>query len=174
MKKKKQQLIIPFIGLKEGVHQFEFEVDSAFFEQFDFSIIQAATFKVVVEFEKKVNMFNLTFDLKGTIVTNCDRCLDELSVDREGKEELIVKFGEESFNETDEIRVIAHSEHELDLTNDIYQYIHLLMPNKVEHESIEECNQEMVEKLVELTTKKDKEETDPRWSALAKLKDKSE
>ncbi len=165
---------IPFIGLKEGIHQFEFEIDSAFFEQFDFSIIQTANFKVLVEFEKKVNMFNLNFDLKGSITANCDRCLEELTIEREGKEELIIKFGEESFSETDEIRIIAHSDHELDITNEVYQYIHLLKPNKIEHETIEECNQEMVEKLVELTTKKENSETDPRWSALAKLKDKSE
>ena len=46
MKKEKQQLIIPFIGLKEGIHQFEFEIDSTFFEQFDYSIIKDADFVI--------------------------------------------------------------------------------------------------------------------------------
>ena len=53
MKKEKQKLVIPFIGLTEGLHQFEFEIDSTFFEQFDYSIIEEGDFKIKVDFEKK-------------------------------------------------------------------------------------------------------------------------
>ncbi|MFT4756537.1 MAG: hypothetical protein ACI91R_001184, partial [Vicingaceae bacterium] len=75
MEQEKQRLIIPFIGLNEGIHQFEFKIDSSFFGQFDYSIIEKGEFKIKVEFEKKKNLFNLYFKLKGKITANCDRCL---------------------------------------------------------------------------------------------------
>lgn len=174
MKKEKQQLIIPFIGLKDGIHQFEFKINSTFFEQFDYSIIEKADFLVEVEFEKKPTLFNLIFKLRGTIVTSCDRCADDLEIEVEGDQSLIVKHGEKNHNEHDELRIIAPNEYELDLTNEIYEYIHLLMPTKVKHSSKKECNQEVIEKLKKLTGKQEKEVVDPRWNALLNLKDKSE
>jgi len=173
MKKKKQQLIIPFVGLKEGKHQFEFEIDSAFFEQFEFSIIKKANFKIFIDFEKKPSLFNLEFKLDGTIYSNCDRCNDELAFHATGEEELIVKIGDETYDETDEIKVISTSEYELDLTKEVYEYIHLLLPTKLVHDKIADCNQEVIEKLNQLNTKTESTEIDPRWSALSKLKDKS-
>lgn len=172
--KKKQKLIIPFVGLKEGSHQFEFEIDSTFFEQFDYSIIEKGDFEIKVDFEKKTNLFNLQFNLKGNVVSACDRCTEPMSLELKGEEKLIVKFGEDAFNETDEIKIISSGEHELDLTSDVYEFIHLLLPNKIEHENEKDCNQEIIEQLKKLTTKTTNEEIDPRWAALSKLKDKSE
>ncbi len=174
MKKEKQQLIIPFAGLKEGTHKLEFEIDSTFFEQFDYSIIKEGDFKVKVTFEKKKNLFNLDFKLKGKITASCDRCLEPLTIKVKGEESLIVKFGETTYNETDEIKVISHSEHELNVTNDVYQYAHLLLPTKVTHDKKKDCNPEIIEQLEKLTTKQESKEVDPRWAALSKLKDKSE
>ncbi|MBL4708296.1 MAG: DUF177 domain-containing protein [Flavobacteriales bacterium] len=174
MKKEKQQLIIPFIGLNEGIHQFEFEIDSTFFEQFDYSIIKNADFVIKVDFEKKKTLFKVFLYLEGSIVMNCDRCLDAMTTKVKGEEKLIIKFGETSFNETDEIKVISPAEYELDLANEVYEYIHLLLPSKVEHEKIEDCNAKMIEQLEKLTTKQESTELDPRWAALSKFKDKSE
>ena len=174
MKKKKKQLIVPFIGLKEGLHQFEFEIDSEFFEQFDYSIIKKGKFKIKLDFEKKKNLFNLDFKLKGKITANCDRCLEPIKMKVKGEESLIVKFGETTYNETDEIKVISPAEYELDLSNDVYQFSHLLLPNKVLHEKKKDCNPEIIERLERLTTKQESKEVDPRWAALSKLKDKSE
>ena len=174
MKKKKQKLVIPFLGLKEGIHKFEFEIDSTFFEQFDYSIIEEGNFIIKVKFEKKKNLFNVDFKIKGKITSSCDRCLEPLTFKVKGEESLIVKFGETTFNETDEIKVISPAEYELDLTNDIYQYVHLLMPTKVKHEKKKDCNPEIIEQLEKLTTKQESKKVDPRWAALSKLKDKSE
>lgn len=174
MKKKKQKLIIPFVGLKEGMHDFEFEIDSTFFEQFDFSIIESANFHVAVKLEKKINMLNLHFDLEGVLHMSCDRCNDAVEVAAEGEQDLIVKFGEETFDETDEIKIISSSEHELDITAEVYEYIHLLMPNRIVHDSLSECNQEVISKLQELNKTIENKEADPRWAALSKLKGNNE
>ncbi len=169
-KKKKQQLVIPFAGLKEGIHLFEFEIDSAFFEQFDYSIIQKASFIVNVTFEKKPNLFKLALKIKGEVFSNCDRCNDELSIKAKSNEKLIVKFGDDPYEETEEIKIIPNSEYELDLTKEVYEYIHLLLPSKIVHKKLINCNQEVIDRLNQLNKREDSDDIDPRWSALSKLK----
>lgn len=168
--KRKQKLIIPFISLKEGIHEFEFDVTSEFFEQFDHSIIEQADIHIDVLFNKKSTFFEIDFNLNGTIDLVCDRCADALQVEVQGKESLLVKFGDESFEETDEILIIPHGEHELNLSKSIYEYAHSLLPNKVVHKDESDCNQEVIEKLNELSFRKENKESDPRWDALSKLK----
>jgi uncharacterized metal-binding protein YceD (DUF177 family) len=170
MKKKKHGLIIPFSGLKEGHHQFDFDVNEKFFEQFEYSIIQNAEIHIEVALEKKSNLLNLEFQMNGQIHSNCDRCTEPVSIKVNGNEELIVKFGEESYEQTDEIKIIDNSAYELDVTDEVYEYIHLLLPNKIVHKKLADCNQEIIEKLEELSYKKEQEETDPRWAELEKLK----
>jgi uncharacterized metal-binding protein YceD (DUF177 family) len=171
MKRRKQRLIIPFSGLKLGKHVFNFEIGKEFFEQFDFSIIQDASFEVEVEFNKKSNLLELEFAFHGFWNTNCDRCNDPLQLKLEGNEELIVKFGEETYSETDEIKVIPFDAYELDITKEVYEFIHLQLPSKAVHEKSEDCNQEVIKKLEEFTDINTKTDSvDPRWAALEKLK----
>lgn len=167
-----QSLIIPFVGLKEGLHQYSFELDASFFSQFEFSIIKDGLFQVKLDFLKKSNLFELKFDINGEIYTSCDRCLLSLVLPASSEEELIVKFGETQFQETDEILVIPHGEYELDLNEILYEFINLLMPIKVKHSKIEDCDQEVIKKLKKLSKKDENQEVDPRWAALSKFKDK--
>ena len=169
MKKKKQELIIPFISLKEGKHQFTFKIDEAFFKQFDYSIIQDANLQVDIDFEKKQTMFNLEFSIKGTILSDCDRCGDSLNLEVSSNESLIVKFGNEEYNETDEIKIISENDYELDITKTVYEFAHLMLPSKRVHKSIDNCNQQVIEQLEKLSSKENTESIDPRWDALSKL-----
>ena len=47
------EYIIKFEGLKQGTHFFEFDVDNAFFEDFDCFEFEKSSFKVDLEFEKQ-------------------------------------------------------------------------------------------------------------------------
>ena len=53
--------LIPFIGLKDGIHHFDFKVDKTFFEGFDFLDFQNAMVAVDLVFEKKTNPFGVKF-----------------------------------------------------------------------------------------------------------------
>lgn len=174
MKQEKQDLVIPFSGLKDGGHHFIFDIDAKFFEQFEKSIIQEANVHIDIDFIKKPNMLLLEFSFSGTVYRDCDRCMDVVEIPLSGEGQLIVKFGDEDYTGTDDIRIIPHEEYKLDISKEVYDYVHLSLPNRITHLNEDDCNKEVIKKLKSLSVNyTDTEETDPRWSALLNLKDKN-
>lgn len=171
MLKRENRLNIVFSSLKEGKHTFGFEITPEFFEGFDCSIIQKANMQVGIEMEKKSNMLVFDFDLKGEIIADCARCSEEMIVSVEGNEHLIVKFGDpEQVELNDEIVWLDKNAFEIGLSQQVYEYIHLLLPVRNVHVSKKECNPEVIKKLNELSVKEVAVETDPRWEELKKIK----
>ncbi len=161
---------IPFVGLKLGQHQFEFDVDDKFFELFEYSVIEKGNFHVHLMMEKQTTMLLLDFNISGTLHTHCDRCGGALEVPVDGTQPLIVKFGADEYQSSDEILVIPPSEYEVNVGPFIYEFITLLLPYKHLHGE-GECNKAAVKLLEQLSSNDDDEDTtDPRWDALKKLK----
>ncbi len=165
-----KEFIIPFFGLKTGKHVFSFEINRSFFEAFENSLLEDASLKVKLELEKMSNMLILEFKSSGTIKVPCDRCGEELDLRHSPSDRIIVKFGDESFEQTDEILVLSHDSHEIDVSQEIYEMIVLNIPNKRVHKSIKDCDQEVIKKLEELNKAKPERPANPRWDALNKLK----
>lgn len=165
--KKLKDYTIQFVSLKQGTHYFEFNVDNKFFEDLDCDDFIDATFKVGLEFIKQSTMMLLNFKFKGNITVPCDRCLDNLTLPIKGEEKLIVKFGDTSFNDTDDILVLAESEHEINVAHYIYEFIELNVPFRRIHKE-SECDAETIKRLNELEINKT-EDIDPRWSALKNI-----
>lgn len=160
---------ISFTGLKLGKHQFDYEIDTKFFEYFQYHEFQNATIKVYLDFEKKYNMFNLLFSSEGIVTVACDITNEPFKLNINGDLPLIVKFGEEFNNDDDEILIIPHNEFQLDVSHLIYEMIILSLPIKKVHPGIEDgtLQSEVLKKLEEY---KIKEETiDPRWGKLKEL-----
>jgi hypothetical protein len=44
--KKLNEFLIPFIGLKLGKHQFEYQISKEFFDNFDYVVFESANIKV--------------------------------------------------------------------------------------------------------------------------------
>ena len=176
----KSDYVIRFSGLKEGNHQFKFEIGKTFFEQLDYSEVQNSALTVTVDFEKKATMLVVNFDIEGEVELMCDKCTDDFRLPIKGQEELIYKFGEgESNNE--KILILPEHEFEIDLSHAIYELTSIVIPSKRIHPD-GECNQEMLETMddylmveeEEIETSEepteDEESADPRWAALKKLK----
>ena len=83
---------IPFVGLKQGNHVFEYEIDNTFFEAFDFDEFHNSDVKVTIDFAKKNTMFELNFHAKGIVNLDCDISLEAYDQELEGNFPLIVKF----------------------------------------------------------------------------------
>ena len=169
---------IAFSGLSLGHHTFEFFVDDAFFAEMwrvaspqndnEFSNCHV---NIKINLEKTERFLKLDFQFDGHYVVPCDRCLDPVEIPIEHDETLIVNFGNENDFDS-EVWTISAKEHELILNAFIYETLVLLRPFSVMHE-IEDCNQDMIEKLqIETGNVPSPQQNDPRWEALKTLKDK--
>lgn len=164
------EYVIAFGGLKVGLHQYEFEINDTFFEAFDYSELAEGNVKVVINLERQERMMILTFEIKGSVKVTCDRCLDEYNQETGGTKRLIVKFGGNYEEETEEILLIPEHESHLDVAHYIYEFINLLLPVKKVHPDDENgnstCNPVVLKKLDELSAK---QKIDPRWDKLRNL-----
>jgi len=150
--------IIPFIGLKIGMHIFEFEVNDAFFESMDYSIIHQGNVKAGLELDKKETMMIARFWVKGTVSTNCDRCNTPLDLSISGEYKLVYKFGTEEAE--DESLVVLHpDEYQLDVKDAIYELITVSLPVRVLH-APGECDEEMWALLQQYTVNPGPDEDD--------------
>jgi uncharacterized metal-binding protein YceD (DUF177 family) len=175
--KKLNEFLIPFVGLKLGKHQFEYQIDKSFFDNFEYSEFEAANVFVTVVLDKKSTLLELNFKHKGTVEVPCDLTGEMFSLPIKGSCILVVKFGDSFNNDSDELLILPHGEHQVNVSQYIYETIVLSVPQKRVHPGVKDgtLNSEALEKLRALEVKeaklKEKEENqnDPRWDQLRKL-----
>lgn len=175
--KANKDFLIPFVGLKQGKHQFEFDINKAFFESFDFDEYNNVNVKVHLTLDKKSTHMELGFKHKGTVNVPCDLTNEDFDLPIKGKLNLIVKFGDEYNDDNEEMLILPHGEYQVDVAQYIYEMIVLSVPTKRVHPGIKDgtLNSSILNKLEELAPKAPKEEkkqeqdTDPRWDGLKKL-----
>lgn len=173
-----QHYSIPFTGLKTGKHQFEYEIDKLFFDEFEHSIIKDGQLHVSLVLEKQEIFLILQFHISGEIKLSCDVCLADYPSKVDIEERLIVKFsgGEDWENDTDEVIVLTKNDHEIDVSLPIYEYVNLAAPyiSRCDSEgNTSSCDQEMIAKLKALSGEQQNEQNenvDPRWDALRNIK----
>jgi uncharacterized protein len=160
---------IPFVGLKPGKHEFEFDVDNSFFETLSYSLIEKGNLKVWLDLEKKETMLLASFYVDGAVEMVCSRCNEPMDAEVEGELEIIYKFGHESYDDENLI-VISPDSFEIDVTQPIYELIIVSLPSRPVHEE-GKCDEEMVKLLEKFQAKeiKENDNSDPRWSALKNL-----
>jgi uncharacterized metal-binding protein YceD (DUF177 family) len=177
---KTKEYLIPFIGLKLGKHHFEYQINNAFFEIFDYHEFNNSDIKVNVVLEKKSTLMELAFNQKGTVNVPCDMTNEEFDLPIKGKMKLIVRFGDTFNNDNEELLILPHGEFQIDISQYIYEMIVLSVPLKRIHPGVKDgsLQTEALTKLKELTVKELKKENkkeqkeeniDPRWDKLKQL-----
>lgn len=161
-----EDFVIPFKGLSAGDHRFEFKIDDTFFESFEYFESERGQINVVLDLIKETNLLDLHFKMKGVVSLACDRCLDSIDFNVKDEFRLIVKFGEDYLEESEEVIVIPLNESRLDVSQYLFEYINLMLPIKRVHKKQSECNKQIIEKLENYS----KPQTDPRWEALKNMK----
>ncbi len=171
---KHREYNIPFSGLKEGKHEFKFKVDNSFFESFGFDEFNGANIELLVKLHKMSTMLEFEMSAGGTVNVACDLTSEPYDQQIEGVLELVVKFGEEYNNEDDEILIIPHGEHQVNIAQYVYEMLVLAVPSKRIHPGVADgsLKSDVLDRLEELQpgeAKENKENTDPRWDALKDL-----
>lgn len=169
------QYDLVFKGLKEGFHEFEYNVENKFFDHFEQGMVNVGRIKVNVLLEKRSTFLKLSFTLKGWIELTCDRCLEIYRQRIAHKDKVFVKFGKAETDNNDEVIWLMPEEYKLNLAQLIYEFIIVSIPLKHVHpvniNGESNCNIEMIKKLKQYGP--DKQSgliNDPRWEILKRIK----
>ena len=137
---------IAYKGLKPGLHDFRFEVDGSLFEEFESTEIKDGSCEVTVALERGEAMLTLDVTVDGSVVVECDRCLEECRIPVHYQGRLLVKFSDEVHEYDGEVMWLLPMEDEIDLKQYIYESIVLSLPYQRVHPE-GECNPEMLERF---------------------------
>jgi uncharacterized metal-binding protein YceD (DUF177 family) len=182
-------------SMRTDVQQEEYLLDNQYFTNIGGEDIQKGKVKAFVTITHAAGVFNFSFNFIGMVVIPCDRCLDDMEYPIETTARLIVKFGKDYSEESDEIVVIPESEGSINLAWFLYEFVALAIPIKHVHLP-GKCNKQMNAKLKKHTAKTDDDgddsfdddtdnivitdddksddSTDPRWDTLKKIKDEDD
>ena len=176
-----------------GTHSYEYNLDAEYFKKIDSPEVQRGKVTAKVNVENTGSCYEIKFNLEGFVIVLCDRCLDDMEWPITHKSRLIVKFGKEYSEESDEIIVIPEEEGEINLAWFLYEFIALSIPIKHVH-APGKCNKMMSSKLkkhlvktsddedddddteieddtVDDIAETDTEQNDPRWDEFKKIID---
>ena len=172
--KKASKYMIPFRGLKDGIHFFEFNIDNSFFEKLNFFDFIDTKLDLNVTLDKKSSILILKFDFNGFVKLSCDLTTESFDYNLKTDFRLIVKFGEIEKYDGDEILILQNGCSQIDISQYIYETIILAIPQKKIHPGVIDgsLNSEIIQKLTDLQPKKKKKlkkEIDPRWIKLKDL-----
>ena len=176
-------------NLSPGVHEYEYFLENKFFVDIDGDEVQKGKVKVNLTVKRTSMVFDMNFQLEGIVYVPCDRCLDDMELPVSTQNKLVVKFGKEYAEESEEIVIIPEEEGEINLAWFIYEFIALAIPMKHIH-APGKCNKAMSSKPKKHTARRADDEdefdeeaaddivvdddaadipSDPRWDALKGL-----
>src|SRR5690625_1641485 len=178
--RKYQAFEIAFVGLKNEVHHFNYEVDNAFFESFSPPDFKDSKLSILLTMDKKDNFFLLNFEITGSIWTVCDRCGDPVEMNIWDEFPLVVKrVGDPKLmqreNDDPNMAFIAQQESVMNVVKWVYEFSLLSIPMQSIHPndkaSNSTSNPDTLRALEEM--KKGKEEKDnPLWKGLKQFRNK--
>jgi uncharacterized metal-binding protein YceD (DUF177 family) len=167
-----KQFDIRFGSFAFGCRQIDVEVNDLFFEKYINEDIQGCNVRVHLSVERKETMVSLQFDMQGSVITFCDRCLEKLTMPIAKQEILILKTtGKPKESDNENIVFLGDKEYSYNIEQIIYEYIVTLIPIRKVHTETgnETCNPEML-KLIEQAKGTPQPQYDERWNVLKNLK----
>ena len=165
---------IPLNGLTAGENVFSWQIGKEFFDSFENSEILDAHLDADVRVEKSGRYIWVDCDVRGEVVVECDRCLDDLDMPIDVEIRLSVKYGSEESAEENrpgerEVITVPDTDAELELSQVIYDYVCLALPMQRTHAS-GECNPDTMRYYVTSESFGNQEEDDGE-NPFAALKD---
>ena len=170
-------------NLTPGVHEYSYFLENQFFIDIDGDLVQKGKVDVYLKVKRSSMMFEMDFQIQGVVMVPCDRCLDDVEIPIDTQNRLVVKFGKEYTEESEEVVVVPEDEGAINLAWFLYEFIALAIPMKHVH-APGKCNKTMSSKLRKHTARSLDEDdeyeddeineevpvvTDPRWDGLKAL-----
>lgn len=178
---RRREFEIAFVGLKPGVHVYNYEINDRFFEAFQQQDFRNCKANVKLQLDRKSSFMLLKFEIGGSLEVTCDRCNNELPLDLWDEFNITVKMVDEPemMNDQEEdpdVYYISRNESHFDVADWIYEFINLSLPMQktCDFEKMDGpyCNKAALEMLKKLEVEEAKEiKENPIWKGLEKFKD---
>lgn len=133
---------LPLKSLPVGVHEFEYRLDNTFFKNMEDTDIRHADVLVKLTVNHANDVYDLSFRMEGTVTVPCDRCLDDLELPIDATYHIIVKYGDDYRDDSDEFIEIPFGDNYLNVAYMIHDTVILAIPNKHVH-PLGKCNRAM-------------------------------
>ena len=170
---------IAFVGLKPGIHEFEYAINDKFFVEYQEQDFRNCVAQVKLTLEKNTGFMLLKFEVGGRSEVICDRCGNHLPLELWDEFNIVVKMVEDpdEMNEQEEdpdVYYISRGESHLNVSDWIYEFINLSIPMQrmcsEEEMGGPHCNKEVLAMLKSMDVQNTKPEN-PLWKGLDKFKD---
>ena len=183
---------LPLKSLAKGSHEFDYDLGKQFFFFFESQDIRDADVKVRLTVGYNGDVYDLTFVFTGEVTVLCDRCLDDLHLPIDTTYHIMVKYGEDFNDDSDDLLEIPESDNYLNVAYMMYDTVTLAIPIKHVH-PLGKCNRalsallkkhraratgedadlenDLIDEMDQMDGGDDgvSQPTDPRWDALKGL-----
>jgi uncharacterized metal-binding protein YceD (DUF177 family) len=162
--------IIEFTGLKDGPHDFVFDLGADFFTAAAEDDFQGGDVRAMVHMEKSPTMLVTDIHVEGQVQVVCDHCGSPMDLSLSGDQRQIFHLTEEEQFDDEELVALGPAAHSVELTHYFYECLRLAVPARHVH-APGECDPEAEAVLARLHVE-NTPGPDPRWAALNNLKNK--
>ncbi len=163
--------------LKEGRHEYCFNLDNTFFEESDNDIFSRGKIQCDVVLEKHSALMRMELSLKGAIQVACDRCGVQIDLPVSEVFDLVIKQEDHATEEEKQemekegVLLIGEEVVEFDLSRHLRDFSLLMVPSKRVYECRKEqpypCDEVVLERIGFFEPERISSKTDnPMWDAL--------
>jgi len=160
---------IDIFKLANKSHQYNFVFDDSFFGLFEGALIGKGNGNIVLNLLKSDTFIELKFEITGKVELVCDRSLELFWFDFDLKNKLLLKFGDDWEEISDEILMMPRNEQRVNVAQYIYEFIGVSIPMKKLHPKFND-EEEEDEFIYSSDDSNENVSTDPRWKKLKDLK----
>lgn len=169
---------IAFVGLKPGVHEYNYPINDKFFEEYQEQDFKNADANVRLLLEKNNSFMLLRFQIGGKAEVVCDRCSNDLPIQLFEDFTVTVKMVDDpelmnNQEEDPDVYYISRGESHIYVKDWIYEFINLSIPMQktCDYENMDGpyCNPAAREVLNSM--KAPEQRQNPLWKGLEKFKD---
>ncbi|MBL7981840.1 MAG: DUF177 domain-containing protein [Flavobacteriales bacterium] len=161
---------IQFSGLKDGAHEFQFELGDDFFAAAGEEEFEGGRVNVLVNLHKSATMLVTNIHVEGPVSVRCDHCNAPMDLVVKGDQRQIFQLHGDPSEDDDELVTLEPAAHSINLTHYIYECLRLSLPARKVHPA-GQCDPEVEKALGDLAVEHEPV-PDPRWDALKQLKTK--
>lgn len=177
----KRAFEIAFVGLKPGIHEYNYHVDDKFFAEKGVTDFTGGHADVKLQLDKKSSFMLLKFEIGGKASVTCDRCGNTIPQELWDEFNMLVKMvdnpDEMNAQEDDpDVFYISRTESHIDVGTWIYEFVLLSIPNQ-KNCSEEDfggpmCNKEVLKKLKDMEKGQEENNANQLWKGLEQFKNK--